>query len=281
MLLICCILLSLSGEGARRLTAPANGHVGSWGSLEYGSAGAPGQVVGGRWRPLHYLYASAIFVDVLAACGADGFCFVRNDGVAAWQGTVTAFVLEFGTGKRTAVGPGRAIALPGGAGQLHRFCLGGGSPEAGGGCNELQAAVDGVVPGCFGGGGAVHCALEMHACPSTGGCSPTGAPPNLLLLGPPMSLALPVATVNATVVGDGLHLPVTITVAADALALFVVLTTAAQGRFSDNAFTLSPGQSRTLDWVPFSAVAGGTGPGSIEELRRTLRVEHLAENLVA
>ena len=33
---------------------------GSWGSMEYGSVGAPGQVVGGRWRMLHHLFTSQV-----------------------------------------------------------------------------------------------------------------------------------------------------------------------------------------------------------------------------
>ena len=44
---------------------------GGWGSLEYGTA-APGQVVGGRWKPLHYFSRRSLLAAVMAACGAAG-----------------------------------------------------------------------------------------------------------------------------------------------------------------------------------------------------------------
>ena len=75
---------------------------GGWGSVEYGGD-TPGQVIGGRWKPLHCdytrslhcelisrdvseklrvltdLYKRSIFTDVMAACGGDGTCYVKND----------------------------------------------------------------------------------------------------------------------------------------------------------------------------------------------------------
>ena len=48
---------------------------GGWGSLEYGTAGVAGQVVGGRWKPLHYLYRRSLYADVIASCGAGGECY--------------------------------------------------------------------------------------------------------------------------------------------------------------------------------------------------------------
>merc|ERR1719305_2178020 len=45
---------------------------GGWGSIEYGTVGyTKGQVIGGRWKPLHYWYKSTIFADVMATCGND------------------------------------------------------------------------------------------------------------------------------------------------------------------------------------------------------------------
>ena len=40
---------------------------GGWGSVEYGTPVA-GQVLGGRWKPLHYLYESHLYADVMCAC---------------------------------------------------------------------------------------------------------------------------------------------------------------------------------------------------------------------
>jgi hypothetical protein len=53
---------------------------GGWGSLEWsGARGTPGQVLGGRWKPLHNLLAATLFGDVFVACGSAGQCYVRND----------------------------------------------------------------------------------------------------------------------------------------------------------------------------------------------------------
>ena len=38
------------------------------GSLEYGGP-KPGQLLGGRWKPLHYWYRQSIFAPVMATCG--------------------------------------------------------------------------------------------------------------------------------------------------------------------------------------------------------------------
>ena len=54
--------------------------------------------------------------------------------------------------------------------------------------------------------------------------------------------------------------------------MFVVLTTKEAGRFSDNAFLLEAGRgaARTIVFVPWGAL-------DIAALKRSLRVEHLAE----
>jgi hypothetical protein len=52
---------------------------GGWGSVEYGYNAQQGQVVGGRWKPLHYMYTAHLFRDQIAVCGRDGRCVVRND----------------------------------------------------------------------------------------------------------------------------------------------------------------------------------------------------------
>lgn len=58
-----------------------NWPTGGWGCIEYGPADEHGnQVVGGRWKPLMHLLESSLFRDVIAACGTDNQCFIRNDG---------------------------------------------------------------------------------------------------------------------------------------------------------------------------------------------------------
>ena len=57
-----------------------NWPTGGWGAIEYGTKG-PGQVVGGRWKPLMHLLESSLYRDIFATCGQDDNCFVRNDGI--------------------------------------------------------------------------------------------------------------------------------------------------------------------------------------------------------
>jgi hypothetical protein len=61
----------------------------------------------------------------------------------------------------------------------------------------------------------------------------------------------------------------TVSVTTDNAALYVTLTTLAQGRFSDNAFLLLAGETKTLEFVPFVGF-------DLDQLRSTLRVEHVA-----
>ena len=58
-----------------------------WDSIEYG----PGQLTGGRWKPLHYIYLQSALTDVTAACGQLGTkawrCYAKNGWPAiAFQG---------------------------------------------------------------------------------------------------------------------------------------------------------------------------------------------------
>merc|ERR1712151_385605 len=50
---------------------------GGWGSIEYGNPHFPGQVIGGRWKPLQYWYRKSLFTDIVSTCGQDGWCYVR------------------------------------------------------------------------------------------------------------------------------------------------------------------------------------------------------------
>ena len=61
----------------------------------------------------------------------------------------------------------------------------------------------------------------------------------------------------------------TVSVTTDQAALYVTLTTLAQGRFSDNAFLLLPGETKQLAFVPFTGF-------DYAELQSSLRVEHVA-----
>ena len=65
---------------------------------------------------------------------------------------------------------------------------------------------------------------------------------------------------------------VDVTLKANATALDVTLTTAAQGRFTDNAFAVTAAAAQVVQFVPFDGFDKG-------ELERTLRFEHLAKRL--
>jgi hypothetical protein len=95
---------------------------------------------------------------------------------------------------------------------------------------------------------------------------------NEILLAPPKDLVLPKASVTATVApspkADG---TIDIVLDATATALYVTLTTLAQGRFSDNAFALVPGQTN-LSFIPIGVLDRAV-------LEKSLRVEHLADHL--
>ncbi|CAK9039686.1 unnamed protein product [Durusdinium trenchii] len=68
----------------------------------YGSA-ETGQVLGGRWKPLHYLYRRSIFADVFVACGANGTCYAKNDGSTTFDGQCTVSSLRLSDGAKAVV----------------------------------------------------------------------------------------------------------------------------------------------------------------------------------
>ncbi|CAE7271945.1 MANBA, partial [Symbiodinium pilosum] len=91
---------------------------GGWGSLEYGTP-VKGQVIGGRWKPLHYLFRRSLFTDVMATCGMDGQCYAKNDSPWPFQGQCAVSVLHF-DGHR-AVLQNLDLDLPRGPGVKHLF----------------------------------------------------------------------------------------------------------------------------------------------------------------
>merc|ERR1712167_489167 len=92
---------------------------GGWGSIEYGTVGyTKGQVLGGRWKPLHYWYKAFIYADVMATCGnaKDGLlCYVKNDSPRRFTGDVDVSVVTFSSGNTTQMKK-LALDMPAGAG---------------------------------------------------------------------------------------------------------------------------------------------------------------------
>ena len=215
----------------------------------------PGQVVGGRWKPLHYLYRRSIYTDVVATCGADGTCYVKNDRAGKpFRGTVTLEALSFADGTVATVHVEQS-SLAAGAGVSHYF---------------YAASIANISR-------ATHMLLATVRDDD----SDSAVSANEILLAPPTGLTLPSAAVTAVVAStvnpDG---STNVTISTNATALYVTLTTLAQGRFSDNFFAMRPGVTRVVTFLPFAttrAVAeGGGGNGGVSTmLARSMRVEHL------
>ena len=97
---------------------------GGWGSLEYGTVGwLDGQVLGGRWKPLHHVMEQHLYRDVVAICGADALCFVKNsNALHAADGHLSAVLFDLHTQKEVEVSSVAVSVPPGPSSQ--RFCLG-------------------------------------------------------------------------------------------------------------------------------------------------------------
>ena len=243
---------------------------GGWGSLEYGTVGfTPGQVVGGRWKPLHHLLASHLYRDVISVCGSAGFCYLRSDDAGTpFAGSVAVSLLHL---RSAQLAPLKAVpvSVPRGGAAFAYFCLGTGDALAG-----TCQAVGGVLA-------AAGCAADGSDCvllTNTTAASGEVKDENWALLATPAALAasgaLPRANVSAAVAGaplpDG---SVPIAVTSDAPALLVVLTSLAQGRFEPNFFTLPNAGVATVRFLPFEGF-------DAQQLLGSLRVEHAAQYLL-
>ena len=203
-------------------------------------------MVGGRWKPLHYLYARALFADVMATCGGDGTCYIKNDRASKpFRGTVTLETLGFADGVVTQI-QSTNISLSAGPGVSHYFHAQNLSMVSGTTHLLLATVHDDEADG------EVDATLSVNEIP----------------LVPPAAMQLPnaVVTLKVAAVGnpDGTF---NVTLSANATALYVTLTTRAHGRFSDNFFAMSKG-TRTVTFLPFSTFVAST-------LEPSLRVEHL------
>jgi hypothetical protein len=108
---------------------------GSWGSIEYG-ANETGQVIGGRWKPLHYELKRSAYADQLCSCNSAGACFVTNSAPVAFLGIVSLRLLNIKDGRSAAM-KNHSVSLPAGAGVTHWFCP------------ELQVGLESIVPQSF------------------------------------------------------------------------------------------------------------------------------------
>lgn len=211
---------------------------GGWGSLEYGTA-VPGQVFGGRWKPLHYLLKASLFTDVTLACGSGGQCYIKNDSPLPFAGSVSISAVNLLTGS-TSVVLRKTVSLEAGAGTTQWFIIDSGSLPA------TETVLDTAITTPDG-------TVVSH---------------NVILLAPPKNLNLNKAnitfSISPTPNPDG---TIDIALETDAVALYVVLTTLAHGRFSDNAILLV--SKTTVQFIPFL-------PNQQGALVASLRVEDVS-----
>ena len=226
----------------------------------------PGQVLGGRWKPLHYFLAGSLFTDVFGTCGDDTRCvFKWDNALAAFSGSVTLSVLNVGSGILTTMAA-FPLELPRGAGSALWMCANGGAVNytATTPCPTWKAMLPAL--GCAASGS--DCLLRVYiSSPSLA----TQYVNHVLLATPSAMTPLPPANVRAVVApapnADG---SIDIAVSTDGTALYVTLVTAAQGRFSDNAVILPKGVATVIRFIPFGALDEGL-------LRSTLKAEHVAQ----
>ena len=226
-----------------------------WGSLEYGPPPGftPGQVKGGRWKPLHYFYAASLMRDVMATCGElsgpfpnpneTKACYISNHRAGLpFAGTVTLTEYDhFGSGAGSVVVE-KTFGLGEGPGVVEWFNVDG-----------LPSGVNSTV-------------ISTVRDTQTG----TVMSEHMIQLVKPMHKRVPVAKLSFTIAekanADG---TIDIVVASDKVALWVTLTTLAQGRFTDNAFFL-PATTKTIQFIPFSP---STENEDLAQLKQSLRIE--------
>ena len=252
---------------------------GGWGSLEYGTP-VEGQVIGGRWKPLHHMMEQSAYADVTAACGAakitmmdasndatgPALCYIRNDLPTPFSGHVTVEAVHYLSGTVTPMSSVK-VSLPAGGGALGFYCadkstaISAGSPN----CTTFEELFK-TVPACS--KGAKSCMLNVTVTSDADGGVVSS---NMLPLALPGELMLPAADVTTAVKTAAAGAKsVDIELTSSATAVYVWLSTLEHGRFSDNAFVLLPGVSRTVQFLSF--LDAGT---SSEVLTKSLRVEHL------
>lgn len=196
---------------------------GGWGSIEYGNPAMPGQILGGRWKPLQYMFKQSIFADVMATCAGSGLCYLKNDAPRPFVGRVTLNITEFATGKVDTVLE-TDVQLGAGAGAMHWF--------------ECAAVASAAAAGHKG-------VLEAIVTASDG----TVASSNTVAFATPGEMALRPAslTVSAIKAADtraanstaGTRTRMFAEIHGSAVAMYTTLTTLAHGRFADNAFLLN------------------------------------------
>lgn len=175
------------------------------------------------------------------------------------MGTTSLAFLHLSTGTRTATPFATAVSLPRGAGASAWSCVNTTVDFTAANCPSWPSIL--APAGCAADGSDCVALLEIRD--GAGGLLAE----NFVLLAQTSALALPASTVTFAIGAPAADGTVPITLTASATALFVTLTTLAQGRFSDNALLLSPGDT-AISFIPWSGFDAAL-------LASSLRVEHL------
>ncbi|GKY98403.1 hypothetical protein MPSEU_000797800 [Mayamaea pseudoterrestris] len=225
-----------------------NWPTGGWGCVEYGPRnGVGGQIVGGRWKPLMFLLRRYAFRDSIVACGQDGLCFARCDCLNS-----TLIKVKFEAWRIGAEHPIRTFNYS--------------HSHAAGRSTQFFSLPTGFVKS-----DADVTLVEQF---STEHEPMVNVEAFLLKVPRDMNrLIIPVSISVSlhTSVQSGF---VRIDLISDTLALYIVLSTAAQGRFSDNAFHLRPNVAMTVYFEKLFS----DGSVDFALFYKTLHLEHLGRN---
>eukprot|EP01126_Amoeba_proteus_P030934 TRINITY_DN3046_c0_g2_i4.p1 TRINITY_DN3046_c0_g2~~TRINITY_DN3046_c0_g2_i4.p1 ORF type:complete len:906 (+),score=164.89 TRINITY_DN3046_c0_g2_i4:153-2870(+) len=231
---------------------------GGWGSVEYGTP-VPGQVVGGRWKPIHHWLSESLFRDITSTCSASNppRCNLNNDSPFPISGKVEVTIVRFSDGASTTL-HSADVSLDAGARRSVWFC----AAENSGGTEDCLSWASVLKKGRC--GGADECFLKTSFLPATV-ASDTDLYTNFVLLTTLNKLKLPKVDLKWTV--DPSSGNVTLINGGEGVVLFVTLTTQAQGRFLPNVFIMEA-KTVQVQFIWFGVV-------DVELLSKTLRVEHV------
>ena len=216
--------------------------------MEWGTPGQKGQVVGGRWKPLHYWLRAHLFTARFISCGVSStaptptpVCYVKNDVHQAVQAQVTVIATHLRNASQQRTLYDAPMALEAGPGVQRWFDL------------LAVEASEWVVEGWVRDGVTGEVLARNWW---------VGAPPFKLALG---KVGLTVRVMGGGRVNDAGEVDVEVRKEGSGVALWVTLTTRAAGRFSENAFVMK-GDRAVVQFVPWDGFEVG-------ELTESLRVE--------
>eukprot|EP01052_Picozoa_sp_SAG31_P011931 SAG31_NODE_687_length_12813_cov_2.597216_13_plen_248_part_00 len=232
--------------------------------------------VGGRWKVLHYVLRQTAFADILAACSVDGVCYIKNDSPGKpWVGNVTISTMQLASGDVDLIST-QYFSLQAGAGVLQAFCASG---DGDGNKRSCQSLRD-LLPQCYNASSSMATCVLVVDVVSSGEIVTHNvvalAPPKMMVVPRNVSVSATVTTIphedNASSGGVEVSL-----LARGGTALYVVATTTLAGRFSDNAITLAPNISATIQFLPFGELAEKPTAEVAAKLTSNLRVEHMGQ----